>query len=202
PTNTNHPPGLYTATLEVNHTHVTSTRTSPIAAANRAPTGTIPSPSNGASFNAGDSISFAATGSDPEDGALGPASFSWTIVLHHDTHTHPYLGPIGGVTAGSFTATDKGETSPNIWYEISLTVTDSGAPLGASGALSTESSVSIYPNLSTMTFATAPRTDLSLTLDGTPFAAPKSVVGVVGTQRVIEAITPQFPGDGHTYVFS
>ena len=194
-------PGVYTARLEVNDSHAVSSLLTRIVAGNRPPTETIVAPAASAMFNAGDTISYSATASDPEDGALGASAFSWTVVFHHDTHTHPYLGPISGTTAGSFTAADVGETSPNVWYEVLLSVTDSGAPLGSAGELTTSRSVSIFPNLSTMTLATARRSGLTLTLDGTPFAAPSSVQGVVGQKRIIEALSPQTPGNGHTYTF-
>ncbi|HZI94435.1 MAG TPA: PQQ-dependent sugar dehydrogenase, partial [Patescibacteria group bacterium] len=195
-------PGVYTALLEVNDTHVISTLQTRVVAGNRSPAATILSPAASSMFNAGDTVNFSATASDPEDGTLGAGAFSWMVVFHHDTHTHPYLGPITGTTAGSFTTANIGETSANIWYEVLLSVTDSGAPLGSAGELTTTRSVSIFPNLSTMTLTTTPRSDLALTLDGTPFTAPKSVQGVVGQQRIIEALSPQTPGDGHTYTFS
>ncbi|HVK58283.1 MAG TPA: PQQ-dependent sugar dehydrogenase, partial [Candidatus Kapabacteria bacterium] len=66
------------------------------------PTGTISTPAIGTLYNAGDTILFSGTGTDPEDGTLPASAFSWTIVFHHDVHTHPFLGPINGVRNGSF----------------------------------------------------------------------------------------------------
>ena len=95
-------------------------------APNQDPIPMITSPSNGSFFAAGDLIQFTGTATDPEDGALPPGALSWTIVFHHDTHTHPFLGPINGVTNGAFTIPTTGETSTNVWYRLWLTVTDSG----------------------------------------------------------------------------
>src|SRR6185436_11637444 len=103
---------------------------------------------------------------------------------------------------GSFPTEDRGETDTDIYYEIRLTVIDSGSPLGAAATLSDTRSVNIYPNLSSLTLATLPRADLGITLDGTPFPAPHSEPGVVGIKRDIEALSPQTPGDGHTYTFA
>lgn len=195
-------PGSYTATLTVNDTHVTGSAMLRIVAGNRRPAATILAPANGSFYNAGDTINYGGAGADPEDGPLSASAFSWTILFHHNTHVHPFLGPITGTTMGSFVPEVDTETDPNVAYEIILTVTDSGAPIGPTGTLSDTKSVTLLPNLSTMTFATAPRPDLSLTLDGTPFVPPRSVVGVVGVQRTISASSLQTPGDGHTYSFS
>ncbi|HEY3174148.1 MAG TPA: PQQ-dependent sugar dehydrogenase [Candidatus Polarisedimenticolia bacterium] len=194
--------GAWTATLTVNDTHVTSNASLRIVSGNRAPTATILVPANGASFNAGEAIDFSGEATDPEEGSLGPAAFSWTVFLRHNTHFHPYLGPLSGMTAGSFETEAAGETDPNIAYEIRLTASDTGSPVGPVAVLSDTRTVTLLPNLSTMTFAAAPLPGLALTLDSHPIAPPLSVVGVVGIQRVIEAPSPQSPGDGHTYRFA
>ena len=194
--------GVFFPVLQVGDGQATSSRTLRVVVGNRAPTASIGSPVNGRSFNAGDVINFSASASDPEDGALPASRFSWSVLFHHDTHTHPWLGPTPAITSGSFATGDSGETSTNVWYEIRVTATDSGNPIGANGTLSDTRSVNIYPNLSSFTLATTPRTDLGLTLDGIPFTAPGNEPGVVGLKRDIEAISPQTPGDGHTYTFS
>jgi len=181
---------------------VNDSATARIVSGNRAPTASILTPANGSNFNAGDTINFSAAASDPEDGTLAPSAYSWTITFHHNTHVHPYLGPLSGITSGSFPTEDRGETDTDIYYEIRLTATDSGSPLGAAATLSDTRSVNIYPNLSSLTLATLPRTDLRITLDGTPFPAPHNEPGVVGIKRDIEALSPQTPGDGHTYTFA
>ena len=76
-------------------------------------------------YTAGETISFAGQATDLEDGNLPASAFSWTVLFHHDTHTHPELGPINGVTSGSFTAPTVGHTEDTVFYRIYLTVTDS-----------------------------------------------------------------------------
>jgi len=97
---------------------------------NAAPTGTISTPLTGTSYNAGDTIAFSASASDPEDGVLPPSAFAWEVLFHHNTHTHPgpAIGPgtTGDARSGNFVVPDTGETSTDVFYRITLTVTDSG----------------------------------------------------------------------------
>jgi len=74
-----------------------------IVVGNRSPAVVIGSPAHETEYSAGETISFSGSGSDPEDGSLANARLSWTVVFHHDTHTHPFLGPITGIGAGQFT---------------------------------------------------------------------------------------------------
>ena len=38
----------------------------------------------------------------PRTGTLPAAAFTWEVVFHHDTHTHPFMQPTSGITSGSF----------------------------------------------------------------------------------------------------
>ncbi len=154
---------------------------------NQPPADTITAPAAGALYNAGDTINYSGTGTDPEDGTLPASAFSWTIVFHHDTHTHPFLGPITGVKSGSFVLPTTGEVSANTWYRIHLTVTDSGG-------LTQETIEDIFPRTSNITLQTNPP-GLQVKLDGQPYTAPYTVAGVVGFTRNIEAISPQTVGN-------
>ena len=136
---------------------------------------------------------------DSEDGPLDCVNYSWQIVFHHDDHTHPFIGPLQGECGGSFTIPTLGETSANVWYAVHLRVTDSGAPIGPEAALEGHRFVEIFPNTAVMTLESAPRTDLTLELDTTPFIAPAAIEGVVGLRRRIGAPTQQ--RDGHTYTW-
>ncbi|HKS35608.1 MAG TPA: PQQ-dependent sugar dehydrogenase, partial [Verrucomicrobiae bacterium] len=150
---------------------------------NNPPAGTIALPTAGTRYSAGDTIQFAGTASDPEDGALPASAFSWTIVFHHNTHTHPFLGPTNGVTSGSFVIPTQGETSDNVWYRINLTVTDSGGQTQTSF-------VDVLPRTATFSLATIPP-GLQVTLDGQPLTTPASDVGVVGVSRTLGVVSPQ-----------
>ena len=150
---------------------------------NQPPVATILSPANGTHYNAGDTIAFSGSATDPESGQLPPSALSWTVVFHHDTHTHPFLGPTQGVASGTFTIPDQGETSANVFYRIHLTATDSA---GAQGS----NFVDLLPNVVTLTLATDPP-GLDLTLDGQPTATPTNVVSVVGMIRTLGAPSSQ-----------
>jgi hypothetical protein len=111
------------------------------------------------------------------------ASFKWEIVFHHDTHTHPFLGPITGTTGGNFTIPTSGETSTNVWYRIHLTVTDSEGL--------THSTVrDVLPRTVNITIA-AQTSGPQLTLDDQPIIGTHTVAAVVGMIRTIGAPSPQ-----------
>lgn len=157
-----------------------------------APVASLSSPASGALYSGGDVISYAGSATDAEDGSLPASAFKWEVVFHHDTHTHPFLGPISGVRSGSFTVPTSGETASNVFYRIHLTVTDSGGR-------ATEVTRDVSPRTSNVTLATSPA-GLQLTLDGQPVTAPYTFNGVVGIVRTIGAVTPQSAG-GQTYTF-
>jgi glucose/arabinose dehydrogenase len=162
---------------------------------NRFPTADITSPAAGSAFSGGQTIAFAGTGTDPEDGTLPASAFTWEAKLYHDDgnpHSHPYYGPVSGSKSGSFVIPDQGEMSPNILFRIFLTVKDAQN-------LVHKDSVDILPVKATVTLATVPA-GLQLKLDGIPVASP-SITGVAGMRRTLEAVSPQASG-GKTWVFA
>jgi hypothetical protein len=154
--------------------------------ANTAPTATITQPANGTQYSAGDTITYAGTGTDTQDGDLPASAFTWEVVFHHDTHTHPFLAPTSGSKTGSFTIPNRGETAANVWYRIHLTVTDSG---GLTHSVFSD----VVPRTATLQLATNP-SGLQVTLDGQPVTAPASVTSVVGMIRSLGAPSPQTVG--------
>ena len=159
-----------------------NTATLSVTAVNDPPVAVISSPTNGTTYVAGTTINFSGTGNDPEDGIVPAAGFSWQIDFHHDTHVHDEPATVG-VKSGSFLIPDEGETSDNVFYRITLTVTDSEG-------LTDQASVDIIPGKSTITLQTDPE-GLELLLDGQPFATTGSVVSVEGIKRTIGIISPQ-----------
>jgi glucose/arabinose dehydrogenase len=150
---------------------------------NQAPAATITQPAAGTLYSGGELINFAGTGSDPEDGTLPPSAFTWEVVFHHDTHTHPFIQPFSGQPSGSFIIPAQGETAANVWYRIQLTVTDSG---GRTHSVFRD----ILPRTVTLTLQTNPA-GLQLTLDGQPAATPLAVTSVVGIERQLGVVAPQ-----------
>ncbi len=171
---------------------ITSSPAYVYVSSNNPPLGTITSPTNGTLFNAGNTISFSGTATDTEDGNLSAAAFSWTIVFHHDIHTHPFAGPFNGVTTGSFVIPTQGETAANVWYRINLTVTDSAGQTHTSFR-------DVTPRTVSLSLATSPP-GLQATLDGQPITTPVSITSVVGMQRTLGVASPQTFG-GTTYQF-
>lgn len=172
-----------------------------IVVGNRSPQPAIGSPTPTATYTAGQQIAFSGSGSDPEEGALGAGRLSWSVVFHHGTHTHPFLGPLNGIAAGSFTVPTSGESATDVFFRIHLTVSDSGQPLGSTGILSSATFVDVHPEVSTVTLATNPAgIGLELEWDHQATAAPFSRDSVVGFPRTLTAPSPQSAG-GHSWTF-
>ena len=108
-----------------------------------APVATITAPVNFSLTSKGEVIAFAGRGHDPVDGDLPASRLSWTIVFHHQEHTHPFIGPVSGAS-GTFTIPTVGETDPVQWYRVYLTVTDSAGLTGTTF-------VDIYPRIASIT---------------------------------------------------
>ena len=156
------------------------------------PTATIDTPDAGTLWRAGQTVSFSGTGSDPEDGSLPGGAFTWEVVFHHDTHTHPFKAPATGSTGGSFTIPTSGETDPDVWYRIHLTVKDSRG-------LTDSTFRDVFPQKVNLTLRTEPA-GLGLELDDQPVATPHATPAVVGLTRRLGAPATQTV-DGVTYAF-
>jgi glucose/arabinose dehydrogenase len=157
------------------------------------PTATITTPASGATYRAGTTVSFGGTGTDPQDGNLPPSAFTWEVVFHHDTHTHPFLAPTSGIASGSFAIPDRGETATNVWYRIHLSVIDSSG-------LSHATFRDLLPQVSNLMLSTQPA-GLAVTLDGSPVTTPVSVSSVVGMIRALGVVSPQSSG-GTQFTFA
>jgi len=198
--------GVYSATLTVDDQQgaANSVAVSPpirIVSGNRAPSPSITLPASGAQYDAGDTIHYAGNATDPEDGALPASGLSWTIVFHHDLHTHPFAGPIDGAANGSFVIPTSGEDATNVWYRIHLTATDSGGPLGAGGTLSSTTYVDVTPNVASITLDAEPSGQgLAVSFSGTQAVAPASFDSIVNFPRAIAAPSPQ-TANGRAWTF-
>lgn len=159
---------------------------------NDAPIATITAPLTGSLYRAGETISYAGTATDTEDGVIPASRFTWRVDFHHDTHTHPLLAPTSGARSGTFTVPNVGETSANVWYRIYLTVTDS---VGVSHTTYRD----VLPRTANIYINTTPA-GLQVTLDGQPVSAPLAVRSVVGMRRTLVAVSPQVL-NGKSYEF-
>jgi glucose/arabinose dehydrogenase len=183
--------GQYTARLTVSD-GTNSTLAAPLTiSVGSPPTAAITSPTEGAFFVAGDVISYAGTGADPDDGALPPSAFSWNVDFLHEGHVHPGT-PVTGVTGGTFTIPTSGhDFSGNTRYRISLTVTDSTG-------LTSTTSVLVYPQKVNLTFDAAP-SGLTLYLDGIAKTTPFVYDTLVGFNHTVEARNQSSGGTSYTF---
>lgn len=170
----------------------TSTAATLTVTGGSAPSASITSPSAGTLYRGGQTFSFSGVASDAEDGTLPASAFTWRVDFHHDTHSHPFVPPTSGVTSGSFTIPDRGETSANVWYRIVLTVRDSSG-------LTTTRTLDLQPRTSVVRIESGP-SGLPLTLDGVPITTPYSFTGVEGIVRTLGAPGTASSG-GNTYEF-
>jgi glucose/arabinose dehydrogenase len=170
---------------------VTSNEALLTVAAGSGPTATINLPAANTFFNAGDTINFSGSATDPDE-TLGASAFTWRVDFQHDDHAHPFVPNTTGITSGSFTTMTVGETSPNVWYRIYLTVKDS------TGLTSTVFR-DVFPNKVKLTIQTTP-SGIPLTLDAQPISTPTTFDAVVGLRRTLEAPSPVTVGS-NTYEF-
>jgi glucose/arabinose dehydrogenase len=149
------------------------------------PTGTIAvsnvsAPGRGL-YYAGDTWSFTAV--NPNDNLpLPPNAFSWDVVFHHRTHTHPFLSNLQG-SSGQFSIPTSGETDPVVWYRVTLHLTDSVGQV-------TDISQDIYPTIVPLLLQTNPAGG-SLLLDGHAVQTPYATTRVVGILTSLEVPSPQ-----------
>jgi hypothetical protein len=134
-------------------------------------------------YDAGDTISFSAIGTDAEDSSLPASAYSWTVEFHHADHMHPFRDNIVGPT-GSITIPRNDDQLANTYYRVILNVTDSSG-------LTTRRSVDVQPNLVTLTFGSSDP-DATFTIDGIPHQGQHSELAVVGVERTLSAPSTQY----------
>lgn len=159
--------------------------------ANQPPTVAIASPTPGSTFGGGDVIQVQASATDPGNGTLpGTAVESW-VVLHHDTHTHPFLPAASGTTR-SVLIPRTGHFESDIFYRIHVRAIDPGG-------LADTAFVDIHPRVVSLTLVTLPA-GLQVTLDAQPTTTPVTIEAVEGMERAIGVPSPQ-PLGGLQYEF-
>lgn len=186
--------GTYTAALSVSDGSLQSSTISfPIRVGVTPPTATITSPIHNAKYNAGNTITYSATATDQKDGNLPESAYSWKIVFHHGTHTHPFLD-VTGKKSGTFTIPTTGEPSADTWYVLHLTVTNSQG-------VKTTVSHTITPNKVKLSFTASSSAALTITMDGSPVTLPATIDAVTGFQYTVDVPTPQtVNGDRYDFV--
>jgi glucose/arabinose dehydrogenase len=162
---------------------VTSNGATLTVIAGERPTATWTQPSPTLLYRGGDTIPYAADASDPEDGTLPPSAYTWRVDLHHDSHAHPFVAPVSGSASGSFVIPTVGETDPDVFYRIHLTVRDSSG-------LTFSSFRDVQPRKAQVTLNTN-IPGMTLSLDGQPRTLPYTLTGVAGMTRLLTAAQQQ-----------
>lgn len=164
-----------------------------IQAGNTPPVPTIQTPAPTDRFAVGETVFLTGSATDPEDGALGDAALRWTVVLHHNDHVHPFLGPVAGNgIAITGPAPEDLEATEASYLEVRLAAVD------ASG-LAGETSRDFEPRRVPLRFEAVP-SGLAITLRGVPFATPADLTSWEGWALEIGAPAQTGPG-GATFVF-
>ena len=187
--------GSYSASLTVRDSHgaVSAPAGLRIDASNTPPVPTIVAPTPLARYTVGQQITLHGSATDAEDGALPDSSLSWTVILHHNTHTHPYLPPTKGNDVVIAGAIPEGLAATTTSYlEIQLTATDSA------GATTTVTQ-NLYPQLVNVTLATTPP-GLALSVNGTVVAGPQTLTSWPGYALTVTA-SSQSDGSGQAWQF-
>jgi glucose/arabinose dehydrogenase len=149
---------------------------------NAPPLPSITSPLATTTWKVGDTISFAGSASDPEDGTLPPSALSWRVALLHcpgDCHEH-LIQTFAGVAGGSITAPDHDYPSR---IQIQLTATDSG------GRTATTTTV-LEPQTTTLRFETVP-SGLLVAVGSAQEVTPFERTVIVGSASSVTALSPQ-----------
>jgi hypothetical protein len=160
---------------------------------NIAPQPAIESPDPDLRFAVGDRIALVGSATDPEDGALTPFSMEWTVLLHHNAHTHPFLGPQSGNNIAFDAPAPEDLTAAGSSYlEVRLTAIDSKG-------LRETISQDLRPNTVGLFFDTDPD-GLPLTVDGIEVTDPAAFVSWEGYRFTVQA--PSIAGlDGKAWTF-
>jgi glucose/arabinose dehydrogenase len=165
-----------------------------------APTVNVSGPST---YNAGDTVNFTGTATDPTDGTEPASAYTWQIDYYRDGVLKPFYslevpGPVGGPTNGatSFSYTIPADTSqtPNSFYRVTLSVKDS---TGSTTVVTKD----LTPNTATLSTNSAVP-GAGYFVDGTWHTGPFSETGVVGVKHVLIGQPLAQSVGGNSYRFS
>ena len=163
-----------------------------VSAGNEPPVPSIVSPSTTTRFRVGEVVTLTGTAMDADEGQLPDSSLSWTVLQHHNDHTHPFLGPVTGNNIPLITPPPEDlaatETS---FLEVRLTATDR---LGARVTVVRN----LLPHLVNVTLTTAPA-GLNVVVNGVPVSG--TVVSWEGYELHLDAPTQTDTG-GRRWFFS
>lgn len=157
-------------------------------AADPDPVPVIDSPASDVNWQVGESVSFAGSAVDAQDGALPASALTWRLIMHHcvtdgSCHQHQ-IQTFTGAAGGSFAAPDHEYPSH---LELVLTARDSDGNTASTNVL-------LDPKTVGLEFTSSPG-GLQLTVGQQTQQASFSRTVIVGSANSISAPTPQNPGD-------
>jgi hypothetical protein len=161
-------------------TSQSATATVRVFAGYRPPTVQITAPATTQKWAVGQTINFAATSSDPDDGALPASAFEWSVRMLHcptgqECHVHLVTG-LDGARSGSVVGPDHEMTTK---LELVVTVTD---PIG----LTATASRVLNPRTVSLTVRSQPF-GAELSLNGQTFVGPRTQAVIKGSTNSVTA---------------
>ena len=186
--------GKYRATLTVSDGRGgIDTDSVTIQPGNTRPDAEITSPTASMEFSVGQTITLTGMGTDAEDGTIPSSRMTWQVLLHHDTHTHPFFGPTtGNNLTFQAPAPEDLAAAGNSYLEIRLTVRDSGG-------LGKLVSMNLMPNKVNVTVGSNVP-GMLLWIEGAPYTAPDTVLTWEGNPFTVLA-PDQIGPDNQPYIY-
>jgi glucose/arabinose dehydrogenase/PKD repeat protein len=119
--------GTYTPTLTVRDPQgLTGTASLVITVGNTAPAVTLTQPVQGQLFSFGDTVPFAVTVTDPEDGTIDCTKVKVTYLLGHDSHNHSITSSTGCTGSIAVPVDGEHDSAANIYGVFDAEYTDKG----------------------------------------------------------------------------
>lgn len=178
--------GTYTASLRVkdNRNGLSSPATVKIYVGAVALDVRILSPMAAIRFKVGQVITLSGRASDSDGNVLPDSALSWTVILHHNSHTHPFFGPTSGnnLTIVAPNPEDLAATQTS-YLEIQLTATNSSG-------LATTISQNLQPHLVNIGVGTTP-SGASFSVNGTSFNNSQTLVSWENYALNVQTTSPQ-----------
>jgi uncharacterized repeat protein (TIGR01451 family) len=190
----------YTATLTVSNGTQTAQARTQVVVGHTPPSASIVAQST---YNAGDTVAFEGTATDPVDGTLPSYDYTWKVDFHSNGVVqpsyfaevpYPFYGPATGITTGSFQIPTDPSQIASSFYRITLTVTDS---LGIKTVVTQD----LHPNLTSWS-AGANVPGAGYAVDGSWQSGPYSITDVVGVRHVLTGMPLAQTLAGNRYRFA